>query len=113
MADDIGPGDVVERVDLSDSVLCGTRAIVLAVISPSELDPCEACDKDGPGLVLSVPNAAGYEAWCIYHWRKIGGSQADTVRLFTEDLNIKAPAAPELEPASVVKCTASGWRGPR
>lgn len=94
---DIGPGDVVERVDHHRAVDAGTRAIVLELIPPTTGRPWWRCTNCGAfsklGLVLSVTHPVN-PSWCPNHWRKIGGSRADTVRRFAEDLT---PAKPKVD----------------
>jgi hypothetical protein len=103
MSADLGKDDVVEAVrDLVGEVAGhrievrrGDRATVVRVRSSTWL----ICPCDGPfGLVLQeypLPEAYGSTwQWCACGWRKVGGSQADTVRRFVEELN----RAPVLEP---------------
>lgn len=76
---DVGPGDVVEHL------VTKGRHVVHRI--GAEASRCTR-GIDACGLV-SVPF---YHATCPdiprcpHHWRKIGGSQADTVRRFAEDL---------------------------
>ena len=88
MSEAIGSGDVVERLDL-DGVWGwrpGDRAIVFGVV-PRTKPFCEACGSSaGDALVLHPAPDSGTGAWCSLHWRRLGGSRADTVGRFAEHL---------------------------
>jgi hypothetical protein len=91
MSEDIGVNDVVERIDdespPSPVWRLGDRARVLGVKSGGHHLTCGQCGATGPAGLFLDPHPSGVlGAWCINHWRKIGGSAADTVRLFVEDL---------------------------
>lgn len=101
MSTDIGPGDVVEAIRdirrrvnngplLEITVAKGERHVVLAVAA-FRLFGCTYCGGFD-AIDVGLSGAA-----CICGWKKIGGSEADTLRLFAEDLNA-APVEPERTP---------------
>jgi hypothetical protein len=95
MSDDIGPGDVVEALHGAHTRNwweAGDRAVVTA-IHPSRKLPCGACGQYSPGF-NSTARAPQYWLHCLCGWRKIGGSQAQTVSRFAEDLS---PARPKVD----------------
>ena len=88
---DIGPGDVVER--LTDHryglVKAGERFVVERIGTAT--GRCPAC-RDAACLHLrGVLPSPGRDGWSPCKWKKIGGSQADTIRTFAEDLSVKPP----------------------
>lgn len=97
----IQPGDVVEAVRdirrrqdggplLEIAVPKGTRAVVRGLLSLPWL--CTYCgSSDGLDVGRLRPSA-------LCAWRKIGGSQADTVRRFAEDLAVSKPLTPAKTP---------------
>lgn len=89
----IQPGDVVEALhdmwgplppDTPD-INKGFRTFVVGITLPG---CCLHCNRTGPGLELAGLPLAADRAWCVNHWRKIGGSLEDTSQLFAEDLKI-------------------------
>ena len=95
---DIGYGDVVEAIHdfYCDPIKRGNRRRVVGFTATDAT--CWHCRevKGLHGIGLYLDPSEPYIKWCPNHWRKVGGSQADTSRLFAEDLIIKVP---ELEPA--------------
>lgn len=85
---DIGIGDVVEATsDMPDSgVSKGDRDIVRALWVGEGI--CRGCGEfSGKGLVLAGHEpAGGAVSWHTCGWRKVGGSQADTIRRIRERL---------------------------
>lgn len=101
MSEPIGPGDVVEAVDPFGVRRWphGLRFTVLEVFGPTSECSCASrgtLSHQEPHGGLGLWEIPG--RWCIYDFRKIGGSRADTMRQFSEVLNTKAPAP--LEPVS-------------
>lgn len=101
-AGEIGPGDVVEATrdlpaQFGDTVICvapkGARAVVLGVSGPGWCN----CRPDCCGLDLEGWPLPRHMHWCPCGWRKVGGSQVDTVRQFEDALRQCSPR--ELEPA--------------
>lgn len=89
MSDDIGVGDVVERIKGSPR---RSRYVVAGVdpglwVCPYGCKYCSSIWIDPDPIMNGRPYAA-----CAF--RKIGGSQTDTVRRFTEDLT---PARPTVD----------------
>lgn len=96
MADDIGPGDVVECTVSGSGVRRGAlrlggRYVVEGASAPAYC-MCGRNDKRHGILLAGLRSGSTTGGWCSYSFRKIGGSQADTVRRFAEDLT---PATPE------------------
>ncbi len=88
MSDDIGPGDVVEAVINDGPVKVGDRTTVVEISIFSNYTTC-ICGLSGVGMRLrdfELPNPTW--RWCPCGWRKIGGSRADIVRRFAEDLTV-------------------------
>ena len=90
---DIGPGDVVEAVrdvvgvdrqGVGFWISKGFRRVVSAV-GLSGADPHQGCFSCGETKrFVQLENALeGEWLWCLCGFRKIGGSQADTVARFT------------------------------
>jgi hypothetical protein len=90
MTTDIGPGDVVEALIACDHWLYSFPASTRATVGELNLRRCDCCGYPFGLVLVEYPLNVG--GWCARHWRKIGGSKADTVRRFAEDLN------PVLEP---------------
>lgn len=97
MGEDIGPGDVVEYVDAvhpypGGVIIRGDRRVIDA-IAPIGLEAgeCMECGLVGGAGYYLVGIARGRWPWCPNHWRKIGPSRSETVRLFAEDLNVERP----------------------
>lgn len=103
MSSELGRGDVVCAIrDESAGGGCplaiksGDRVVVLevrALPNPGCL-PCGIChDLPERGLALDLPfdPDESWGLWCPCNWRKIGGSRADTVRRFAEDLQVSKP----------------------
>lgn len=90
----IEAGDVVEAVHemlplrQPTHINKGFRTIVVAVTQLT--GHCDNCDRDGPGLILADLPLPPERAWCVNHWRKIGGREV-TAKEFAEDLNITMP----------------------
>lgn len=93
MSDDIGPGDVVEAVKrmIGDRtnrpyVSVGQRAVVRSLLTTPPA--CRACKGEESYILEGISSNL---LFCVCGWRKIGGSQADTIRRFAEDLNVRLP----------------------
>lgn len=84
MADDIGPGDVLQHIGT------GRRCIVEEVVGGAQL-LCIGCMRTETFGLHFVGVIRNEQPHCPNHWRKIGGSRADTIRQFSEDLNTKTP----------------------
>lgn len=94
MTTDIGKGDVVVAVYnmKQHGVLAGDRDIVAQVVDGIGI--CRHCAQAKTrGLILEKHplTQRGAWAWCLCGWRKVGGSQADTVALFAPYL-VNRPA---------------------
>ena len=94
MADDIGVGDIVEAVDPRGwrRYPHGRRYTVKAVFGPTDKCRCAKSEAHGGLDLWEAPPNPGYRGYCIYDFRKIGGSQAETIRRFAEDLTPNLPA---------------------
>lgn len=98
MTTDIGPGDVVSArapATYNDAPIPpGTRTVVVA-LGPdgqrTEPHCCKLARRPDRGLVLKDFPMGDDSTWCPCVWRKIGGSQADTVARFRESLNVRSP----------------------
>lgn len=106
MSGELGKGDVVVATTDQEPfppwyeyhVTKGDRGIVSAVVTVRT--------RGVPGCLCGSPFGLKVEpfsllddlAWCACQWRKIGGSQADTVRRFAEDLNLGKPLTPAKTP---------------
>lgn len=99
MSDDIGKGDVVvARSNLAVGcqwtapgrgdyhIQAGQRAVVEAVRKAR--GTCSNCTcTDLSGLRLVEYPLVEYAMWCPCEWKKLGGSQADTVAQFSAALS--------------------------
>lgn len=93
MADDIGPGDVVEAIrdasapEFGVSVHRGDRHMIAAVEDvPARYSVCRLCNDPLAQALHFTDDAPMNFLHCSCIWRKIGGSRAETVRRFAEDL---------------------------
>lgn len=90
MSADIGPGDVMQHISKGD------RRVVLEVIVPRVPSLCPQCGQVN-SWVLSLSGKPTLS--CPRVWRKLGGSKADTVLRFAEDLNVSEPSEREPQTA--------------
>jgi len=98
---EIGVGDVLEaRCDIAAFgggpavVHKGDRATVIAIHDMHRLDHICMLVRRPLGVSLrEFPQRTPNAYWCPCRWKKIGGSRADTVRRFAEDLT---PAKPKV-----------------
>lgn len=99
MAEGISPGDVVAATRsfgpepfMNYRIEAGTRSTVIQVFAFEAIDADTAKCGCAFGFWLEDYSLSINTSFCGCNWRKIGGSRADTMRLFAQPFSTKAPS---------------------